>query len=63
MFEEFSGNFISYFFFFTQSYHDLVARLEPVIMELERAENLLVITHQSVIRCILAYFLDKKSGM
>ncbi|CAF4045269.1 unnamed protein product [Rotaria sordida] len=42
-----------------ESYHDLVARLEPVIMELERAENLLVITHKSVIRCILAYFLDK----
>ncbi|CAF2815073.1 unnamed protein product [Rotaria sp. Silwood2] len=41
------------------SYHDLVARLEPVIMELERAENLLVISHQAVARCILAYFLDK----
>ncbi|CAF3642490.1 unnamed protein product [Rotaria sp. Silwood1] len=41
------------------SYHDLVARLESVIMELERAENVLVITHQAVIRCILAYFLDK----
>ncbi|CAF1229598.1 unnamed protein product [Rotaria sordida] len=42
-----------------ESYHDLVARLEPVIMELERAENLLVICHQAVARCILAYFLDK----
>ncbi|CAF4177154.1 unnamed protein product [Rotaria sp. Silwood2] len=42
-----------------ESYHDLVARLEPVIMELERAENLLVISHQAVARCILAYFLDK----
>ncbi|CAF4998730.1 unnamed protein product, partial [Rotaria sp. Silwood1] len=41
------------------SYHDLVARLEPVIMELERAENVLVISHQAVARCILAYFLDK----
>ncbi|CAF2600621.1 unnamed protein product [Rotaria sp. Silwood2] len=41
-----------------ESYHDLVARLEPVIMELERAENVLVITHQAVIRCILAYFVD-----
>ncbi|CAF4709029.1 unnamed protein product, partial [Rotaria sp. Silwood1] len=43
-----------------ESYHDLVARLEPVIMELERAENVLVISHQAVARCILAYFLDKK---
>ncbi|CAF3034335.1 unnamed protein product [Rotaria sp. Silwood2] len=42
-----------------ESYHDLVARLEPVIMELESAENVLVITHQAVARCILAYFLDK----
>ncbi|CAF3743854.1 unnamed protein product [Rotaria sordida] len=42
-----------------ESYHDVIARLEPVIMELERAENVLVITHQAVIRCILAYFLDK----
>ncbi|CAF1354906.1 unnamed protein product [Rotaria sp. Silwood1] len=41
-----------------ESYHDLLARLEPVIMELERAANVLVITHQAVIRCILAYFLD-----
>ncbi|CAF4545952.1 unnamed protein product, partial [Rotaria socialis] len=39
--------------------HDLIARLEPVIMELERAENLLVVCHQAVARCILAYFLDK----
>ncbi|CAM4897563.1 unnamed protein product [Rotaria socialis] len=42
-----------------ESYHDLIARLEPVIMELERAENLLVVCHQAVARCILAYFLDK----
>ena len=32
-------------------------------MELERAENVLVICHQAVARCILAYFLDKKAGM
>ncbi|CAM4805977.1 unnamed protein product [Rotaria magnacalcarata] len=44
---------------FNMSYHDLIARFEPVIMELERAENLLVICHQAVARCILAYFLDK----
>jgi broad specificity phosphatase PhoE len=42
-----------------ESYQDLVARLEPVIMELERAENVLVVCHQAVARCILAYFLDK----
>lgn len=36
-------------------------RLEPVIMELERQENVLVICHQAVMRCLLAYFLDKTS--
>jgi len=42
-----------------ESYEDLVARLEPVIMELERQKNVLVIGHQAVIRCLLAYFLNK----
>lgn len=37
-------------------------RLEPVIMELERQENVLVICHQAVMRCLLAYFLDKSAG-
>lgn len=37
-------------------------RLEPVIMELERQENVLVICHQAVMRCLLAYFLDKTAG-
>ncbi|CAG2108496.1 unnamed protein product [Medioppia subpectinata] len=45
-----------------ESYEDLVARLEPVIMELERQENVLVVGHQAVLRCLLAYFLDKSSA-
>jgi len=44
-----------------ESYEDLVARLEPVIMELERQGNVLVVSHQAVLRCLLAYFLDKDS--
>lgn len=44
-----------------ESYEDLVARLEPVIVELERRENIMVISHQAVLRCLLAYFLDKNS--
>ncbi|XP_019907271.1 6-phosphofructo-2-kinase/fructose-2,6-bisphosphatase 1 isoform X3 [Esox lucius] len=43
------------------SYEDLVHRLEPVIMELERQENVLVVCHQAVMRCLLAYLLDKTS--
>ncbi|CAI4222385.1 unnamed protein product [Auanema sp. JU1783] len=42
-----------------ESYEDLVARLEPVIMELERQSNVLVVSHQAVLRCILAYFTNK----
>nr|XP_043884758.1 6-phosphofructo-2-kinase/fructose-2,6-bisphosphatase-like isoform X2 [Solea senegalensis] len=42
-----------------ESYEDMVHRLEPVIMELERQENVLVICHQAIMRCLLAYFLDK----
>ena len=44
-----------------ESYADLVHRIEPVIMELERVENVLIISHQAIIRVILAYFLDKKA--
>lgn len=46
-----------------ESYEDLVARLEPVIMELERQENVLVVGHQAVLRCLLAYFLDYSAGI
>ncbi|KAJ8261759.1 hypothetical protein GJAV_G00158080 [Gymnothorax javanicus] len=44
-----------------ESYQDLVQRVEPVIMELERRENVMVICHQAVLRCLLAYFLDKSA--
>ncbi|XP_023217948.1 6-phosphofructo-2-kinase/fructose-2,6-bisphosphatase-like isoform X1 [Centruroides sculpturatus] len=44
-----------------ESYEDVVARLEPVIMELERQENVLVVAHQAILRCLLAYFLDKNA--
>lgn len=46
-----------------ESYEDLVVRLEPVMMELERQGNVLVVSHQAVLRCVLAYFLDKTAGM
>ncbi|CAL8083901.1 unnamed protein product [Calicophoron daubneyi] len=42
-----------------ESYQDLVSRLEPVIMELERQSSVLVVCHQAVARCLLAYFEDK----
>lgn len=41
-----------------ESYRDVVIRLEPVIMELERGEDILIVTHQAVLRCVYAYFLS-----
>jgi len=41
-----------------ESYRDVVVRLEPVIMELERQENILIIGHQAIIRCLYAYFME-----
>ncbi|CCE61367.1 hypothetical protein TPHA_0A02860 [Tetrapisispora phaffii CBS 4417] len=41
-----------------ESYRDVVIRLEPIIMELERQDNILIITHQAVLRCIYAYYMN-----
>ncbi|TFK38003.1 bifunctional 6-phosphofructo-2-kinase/fructose-2,6-bisphosphate 2-phosphatase [Crucibulum laeve] len=41
-----------------ESYHDLSVRLEPILIELEREqEGLLITGHASVIRCLLAYLI------
>jgi broad specificity phosphatase PhoE len=40
-----------------ESYQDLVVRLEPIIMELENANRVVVVVaHQAVLRALLAYF-------
>ncbi|ORY77742.1 6-phosphofructo-2-kinase-domain-containing protein [Protomyces lactucae-debilis] len=39
-----------------ESYRDVVIRLEPIIMELERQENVMIVCHQAVLRCIYAYY-------
>ncbi|GAA5813708.1 hypothetical protein MFLAVUS_007195 [Mucor flavus] len=41
-----------------ESYRDVVLRLEPVIMDLERQGNILIIGHQAILRCIYAYFMN-----
>ena len=41
-----------------QSYRDLLLRLEPIIMELERQTDILIIGHQAVLRAIFAYYMD-----
>jgi broad specificity phosphatase PhoE len=41
-----------------ESYHDVCVRLEPILIELEHVQDdLLIITHASVIRCLLAYLV------
>jgi len=60
--EEFAAraeNKLAYRYPSGESYQDLVARLEPVMMELERQGNVLLVAHQAVLRCIMGYFLDR----
>lgn len=46
-----------------QSYLDVIERVKPLIIELERLRNnVLIISHRAVLRAIFAYFLDVKLG-
>ena len=43
-----------------ESYRDVIRRLEPVIIEIERERSpVLVIAHQAVLRALYAYLMDK----
>ncbi|KAI8332437.1 6-phosphofructo-2-kinase-domain-containing protein [Chlamydoabsidia padenii] len=41
-----------------ESYRDVVNRLEPIIMDLERQEDILIVGHQAIIRCLYGYFMN-----
>ncbi len=43
-----------------ESYRDVIRRLEPVIIELERERSpVLVVAHQAVVRALYAYLMDR----
>jgi len=43
---------------YPQSYHDVAVRMEPVILELEREKNdVLIIAHESVLRVLYGYLM------
>ncbi|KAJ1430670.1 6-phosphofructo-2-kinase-domain-containing protein, partial [Ochromonadaceae sp. CCMP2298] len=43
-----------------ESYLDVIARLEPIIIEMERhREPLLIVAHQGILRIIYAFYMDK----
>lgn len=39
-----------------ESYLDLIARIEPVIIEMERQGSILLVGHQAILRVIYGYF-------
>ena len=43
-----------------ESYEDVIQRLDPVIIELERQRDpVVVVSHQAVLRCLYGYFTDQ----
>lgn len=45
-----------------ESYIDIMSRLRPALTALDNSNNVLLVGHQAVLRCILGYFLDAKLG-
>ena len=42
-----------------ESYEDVIRRVEPVIVELERQRKpVLIVAHRAILRCLYAYFSD-----
>lgn len=41
-----------------ESYSDIMQRVISILLQLETENNVLVISHQAVLRCILGYFLE-----
>jgi len=44
-----------------ESYEDLLERVQPVLLRLQTMDNVLVIAHQAVLRCLLGTLLNKEN--
>lgn len=54
------ANKLSYRYPRGESYEDVIRRLEPVILELERERRpVLIVAHQAVLRALYAYLMDR----
>jgi broad specificity phosphatase PhoE/predicted kinase len=59
-FQQRAANKLRYRYPRGESYEDLIERLEPVIFELERLRNpVLIVAHQATLRCMYAYLADQ----
>lgn len=41
-----------------ESYIDVIQRLIPILTQLECENNVLTVSHQAILRCVLGYFLE-----
>lgn len=41
-----------------ESYIDVIQRIAPIVTQMECETNVLTVSHQAVLRCVLAYFLE-----
>ena len=41
-----------------ESYMDVVQRIQPLLKEIQETNNLLIISHQATLRCLLALLID-----
>jgi broad specificity phosphatase PhoE len=58
-FEARSANKFLYRYPQGESYFDIINRLEPCLVELERAaQDIVIIAHQAIVRAFFAYFID-----
>ena len=42
-----------------ESYVDCCSRVAPVLLEMENHDNLVIVAHQAILRCVFGYLLDR----